>query len=101
MKPMSNCTNDSLTFGQLGGGKMGMRPSSAHKNPALFPGASVTQLVEWSPTPDFSSGHDLRVVRSILELGSALSVEPAWDSLSPSPSAPPLLSSTLSLSLKK
>ena len=40
------------------------------------------------PTLDFSSGHDLRVVRS----GTMLSTESAWDSFpspSPSSSAPP------------
>ena len=45
-------------------------------------GQSVTSL-----TFDFSSGHDLRGVRSNPALGSMLSAESA--SLSPSPSAPP------------
>jgi len=42
-------------------------------------------------TLDFSPGHDFRVMRSSPVLGSMLSIEPAWDSLfpSPSPSAPP------------
>jgi len=48
------------------------------------------------PTLDFSSGHDPRIVRSSPELGSVLSGESAWDSLSPS--ASPYCS--LSLSLK-
>ena len=33
-------------------------------------------------TLDFSSGHDLLIMRLSLKLGSTLSVEPAWDSLS-------------------
>ena len=52
------------------------------------------------PTLDFGSGHDLRV-----SMGSVLRVEPAGDSLSPSPSAPPPCSSThtctLSFALSK
>ena len=39
------------------------------------------------PTLDLGSGHDLRAVRLSLVSGSALGMEPAWDSLSPS--APP------------
>ena len=46
------------------------------------------------PTLDLSSGHDPRVVGSSLASGSALSVEPAWDSLSLCPSP----TGTLSLS---
>ena len=38
---------------------------------------------------DFGSGHDLRVMRLSPALGSVLRVEPALDSLFPSPSAPP------------
>ena len=34
------------------------------------------------PTLDFSSGRDPRAVGSSLALGSALNIEPAWDSLS-------------------
>jgi len=49
----------------------------------------VAQSVK-HPTLDFSSGHDLGVVRSSPVLGFALGMEPAWDSLSlslfPSPS---------------
>ena len=40
-------------------------------------GGSVEDL-----TPDFSSGHDLRVMRLSHKWGSALSAEPAGDSLS-------------------
>jgi len=47
----------------------------------------VAQSVEHL-TLDFGSCHDLRVVRSSPASGSALSMEPAWDSLSPFPSAP-------------
>ena len=39
------------------------------------------------PTLDFGSGHDLRVVRFTPMSGSELGMEPAEDSLSPSPSA--------------
>ena len=39
-------------------------------------GSWVSQLVK-CPTLDFSSGHDLTVVRSSPTLGSALSMEPA------------------------
>ena len=46
-------------------------------------------------TLGFSSGHDLRVVRSIPASGSALSRKSAWDSL---PASPPLIH-VLSLSL--
>ena len=45
-------------------------------------GAWVAQLVK-CPTLDFGSGHDLRVMELSHELGSALSMESAWDSLSP------------------
>ena len=50
---------------------------------------------------DFSSGHRLTVVGSGIEpcLGLCTdSTEPAWDSLSPPLSVPPLLSLSLSLS---
>ena len=43
-------------------------------------------------TLDLNSGHDIAVVGSSLVLSPALSVEPAWDSLS----APPLLVLSLS-----
>ena len=48
------------------------------------------------PTLDFSSGHDLTVGE--IEENCADSLEPAWDSILPSLSAPPLL--MLSLFLK-
>ena len=48
-------------------------------------------------TLDFVSSHDLRVLGSSTVLGSMLSVESAWDSLSPSPSALPF-SRAISLS---
>ena len=51
-----------------------------------FQGAWVVQLVKW-PTLDFILGHDIRVRSSSFALGSALDMEPAWDSLFPSPSA--------------
>ena len=50
-------------------------------------GAWVARSVE-RLTLDFSSGHDPRVVGSSPALGSALSAEPAKDSLCPSLSAP-------------
>ena len=54
-------------------------------------GAWVAQSVECL-TPDFSSGHDLTVRGIECHVGlCADSVEPAWDSLPPSVSAPPLL----------
>ena len=47
------------------------------------------------PTLDFSSSHGLRVLRSSPASSSALGVEPAYDSLPPSPSAlTPLIKST-------
>ena len=51
---------------------------------------------------DFGSGHDLTVggFEPHIRL-SADSAEPAWDSLSPSLSAPPLLALSLSLSLSR
>ena len=53
------------------------------------------------PTLDFSSGRDPRVMGQSPELGSAISMEHAWDSLSLPLSGPPLLALSLSLSLKK
>ena len=64
-------------------------------------GAWVAQSVE-HPTLDFGSGHDLTVL--VFEPGVRLSadgMEPAWTSLTPSLSAPPLLVLCLSLSLSK
>lgn len=53
-------------------------------------------------TLDFGLGHDPRVMRSNPVLGSVLAMEPAWDSLLPSPSVPPHLSArSLSLSQNK
>ena len=46
-------------------------------------GPWVAQLVKGA-TVDIGSGCDLAVMRSCHVLGSVLSVEPAWDSLSPS-----------------
>ena len=62
-------------------------------------GAWVTQSVE-RLTLDFGSGHDL-IVREIEPhiRFHADGAEPAWDSLSPSLSAPPLLALSVSLSL--
>ena len=54
----------------------------------------MAQSVE-CPTLDVGSGHDPRVVGSSPVWGSTLSMETAWDSLSPS--APPWL--TLSLKI--
>ena len=65
---------------------------------ALLRGTLVAQSVE-CPTLGFSSVHVPRVMGSCPISGSVLSVEPAWDSLSPSLSAPPPLMRTLSLSL--
>ena len=47
----------------------------------------------------FSSGHDLTVMRSSPTLGSVLSVEPAWDSLSLPLCTSPLYSLSLSVSV--
>ena len=59
----------------------------------------MAQLVK-HPTLDFSSGHDILVVRSSPTPGSMLSVEPAWDSLSASLTVSGSQSLSLSLSLK-
>ena len=59
----------------------------------------MAQLVKCS-TLGFSSGHDLMVCGFKPPVGLCLdSAELAWDSLSPSLSAPPQLSLSLSLSL--
>ena len=61
-------------------------------------GAWVAQSVK-HPTLDLSSGHDLTVCEFEPHIRlHADSVEPAWDSLSPSLSAPPPLALSLSLS---
>ena len=59
----------------------------------------MAQLVEHL-TLDFGSGHDLwvREIEPCVQL-YADSTEPAWDSLSPSLTAPPLLILSLSLSI--
>lgn len=51
-------------------------------------GTWVAQSVK-PPILDFGSGHKLRVMRSGRTLGSAMSVQPVWDSFSP-PSASPI-----------
>ena len=48
----------------------------------------MAQLVK-CPTFDIGSGHDLMVVGSSPVSGSTSSVEPAWDSLSPTLPLPP------------
>ena len=48
-------------------------------------------------TLDFNSGHDPKVMGSSPMLRSMLTVEPAYDSLSPSPFAPPPLIHLFSL----
>ena len=48
-------------------------------------------LSQLSVPLDFGLGHDLSIVRSSPALESVLGMEPAWDSLSFSPSAPPPL----------
>jgi len=60
-------------------------------------GALVAHLAQ-QLTLGFGSGCDLRVLGSSPVLASVLGMESAWNSLSPSPSALPLC--TLSLSLK-
>ena len=49
---------------------------------------------------DIGSGHDLTVMRSSPESGLVLSVEPAWDSLSPLSALTPLMCTRV-LSLSK
>ena len=56
----------------------------------------MAQLVR-HPALDFSSGHDLRVVRLNLTSGSTLSRESACDSLSLSPSATSKINRQISL----
>ena len=66
-----------------------LREKFWHKNEVR--GAWVAQSVK-RPTLDFGSGHDLVVHEFEPHVGLwADSVEPAWDALSPSLSAPPLL----------
>ena len=59
-------------------------------------GSWVAQSIE-HPSLDFSSGQDL-TVHEIEPHIVTVSTQPAWDSLSPSHSTPPLLTHTLSLS---
>ena len=59
-------------------------------------GARVVQSVE-RLTLDFSSGHELRVVRLSPVVGSTLSMKPAWDSFSLPLPPSPTRSRTLSL----
>ena len=66
---------------------------------ALSWGTWVAQLVK-HPTLDSGSGHDLAVVSLSPTLGLQ-SEEPAWDSLSPSLSAPPVLVLNFSLKINK
>ena len=66
----------------------------------MLQGTSVAQSVE-RLTFDFSSGRDLGVLRSSPKLDSALGMEHAWISLSPSAPLPtPAHAYSLSLSLK-
>ena len=62
---------------------------------------TLVDLLLKHPTLDFRSGHDLTVCEFEPPIGlCADSLEPAWDPLSPSISAPPLLA-YLSLSQNK
>ena len=63
--------------------------------------AWVAKLVD-HPTLDLGSGHDLAVCETKSLIGlCADSAEPAWDSFSPSLSAPPLLVHVHALSLSR
>ena len=64
----------------------------------ILRGPWVAQLFK-CPTLDFSSGRDLRVLRSSPVWGSELGMEAAQNSLSPFPSVLPLLACMLFLSL--
>ena len=67
-------------------------PRLAENSPLKGQGAWVAQSVK-RPTLDFSSGHDLTVRGIEPNVGLCVdSVEPAWDSLCPSFSPPPLRS---------
>lgn len=57
-------------------------------NPVISQGTWVAQSVE-CPTLYFGSGHDFRATRRNPVSGFVLSEECAWDSLLPSPTAPP------------
>ena len=60
---------------------MSLLPTSHSLQKNNVQGAWVAQLVK-CPNLDFGSGYDPRVVRLSPALGSALSMKPAWDSLS-------------------
>ena len=59
-------------------------------------GAWVAQSVH--PTPDFGSDGDLTITIQVHVGLCAVSTEPAWDSLSPALSAPPMPACSPSLS---
>ena len=68
---------------------------------SMFWGAWMIQSVKY-PTVDLSSGHDLTVHGIEPHIGLCTdTAEPAWDSLSPSLSAPPLFSLSLSKRIHK
>ena len=76
----------------------GSQASNSSKIQSRIRGAWAAESVK-HPTPDFGSGHDLTVhgIEDCVSL-CADSVEPGWDSLSPSLPAPPgLMLITLSL----
>ena len=90
---MGNKSNPRLNFSLSGKNK------TKTKKKKTSQGTWVAQSVE-CPTLDFGSGHDLAVREFEPLIGlHAGGVEPAWDSLSLSLSAPPLLA-LFSLSLK-
>ena len=65
----------------------------------LSPRGSLDASVVEHLTLGFTSGHDLKVCEIKPDIGLyAHSAQSAWDSLSPSSSAPPLLACCLSLS---
>ena len=66
--------------------KLNIKSFHYRKKPLKMGGswdAWVAQSIK-HPTLDFSSGRDLRIVRSSFVLSSVISRESAWDSLSPS-----------------
>ena len=72
-----------------------------NKKNKIIGGAWVAQLVELL-TLDFSLGHDLMAHEFEPCIGiCAGRAKPAWDSLSPSLSAPPLLMCSLFLKINK
>ena len=68
----------------------GIRDYRHHQKPEGHLGGSVED-----PTLDVGSGHDPRVVGSSPTSGSALSMKPAWDSISLSLCPSPLIAHTL------